>query len=65
MPKVKTNRGAAKRFRQTKSGGFKRSRAFTNHLRTAKSAKRRRNLRKQIMTDSANAREVRKLLPNG
>lgn len=65
MPKAKTNRSAAKRFRRTKNGGFKRSHAFTGHLRTAKSAKRRRNLRKQVMADARNLDEIRKLMPNG
>ena len=57
MPKIKTNRAAAKRFKVTKSGKVKRTRAFTRHLKTGKSAKRRRNLRKAaILTDADEAR---------
>lgn len=63
MPKLKTNRGAAKRFKQTKNGGFKRHRAFNRHLKTAKTAKRRRNLSTATMLDAADQARVRKLLP--
>ena len=45
MPKIKTNRGAAKRFKKTASGKIKRSCAFTSHILTSKSRKRKRNLR--------------------
>ena len=63
MPKIKTNRAAAKRFRVTKSGKVKRTRAFTRHLKTGKSAKRRRNLRKAaILTDADEAR-IKDMLP--
>lgn len=65
MPKMKTNRAAAKRFRRTKNGGFKRSHGFTNHLRTSKSAKRKRNLRKQVMADPRDVKAIKSLLPNG
>jgi large subunit ribosomal protein L35 len=65
MPKVKTNRGAAKRFKRTKNGGFKHSHGFRNHLRGPKSPKRRRNLRKQVMTDARDLKAIRRLLPNG
>ncbi|MFP4500625.1 MAG: 50S ribosomal protein L35 [Candidatus Hydrogenedentota bacterium] len=65
MPKAKTNRGAAKRFKRTKNGGFKHSHGFTNHLRSAKSSKRRRNLRKQVMTDQRDLKSIKRLLPNG
>jgi len=63
MPKIKTNRGAAKRFKPTKNGGFKRGKAFGRHLKTAKTAKRRRNLRTAGMLDAAETPRVRKLLP--
>ena len=63
MPKLKTNRGAAKRFKATKNGGFKRSRAFARHLMTCKSSKRRRGLRKSTMLDGADLARVKKLLP--
>ena len=45
MPKMKTNRGAAKRFARTGSGGFKRSQAFARHILTKKTTKRKRQLR--------------------
>jgi large subunit ribosomal protein L35 len=63
MPKVKTNRAAAKRFRITKTGKFKRSKAFNRHLKTAKSSKRRRNLRKSGMVDSTDQARVQGMLP--
>jgi len=63
MPKMKTNRGAAKRFRRTKNGGFKRNKAFNRHLKTAKSAKRRRNLRHAGMLDPAEENRIKHLLP--
>ena len=63
MPKMKTNRAAAKRFRKTKSGKFKRSHAFTRHLKTCKSAKRRRNLRKRTVMSPEDTVQVRRLLP--
>ncbi len=46
MPKMKTNKSASKRFKVTKTGKIKRHKAFASHLKTHKSAKRRRNLRK-------------------
>ena len=45
MPKMKTNRGAAKRFKKTASGGFKRGHAFHSHILTKKDQKRKRGLR--------------------
>ncbi len=49
MPKMKTHRGAAKRFKKTGTGKLKRAHAFTSHILTKKSAKRKRNLRKLVM----------------
>ena len=46
MPKMKTHKGAAKRFRKTGTGKLKRAKAFKSHILTKKSAKRKRNLRK-------------------
>ena len=46
MPKMKTNRGAAKRFKATGGGRIRRSKAFSSHILTKKSTKRKRNLRK-------------------
>ncbi|MEN8189935.1 MAG: 50S ribosomal protein L35 [Thermodesulfobacteriota bacterium] len=63
MPKMKTNRGAAKRFKKTGTGKIKRSKAFTSHILTKKSTKRKRNLRKSTVVDSANAKSIRKILP--
>jgi len=63
MPKMKTKRGAAKRFKKTGSGKIKRSKAFTSHILTKKSTKRKRNLRKSGLVDPSNARVIRKILP--
>jgi large subunit ribosomal protein L35 len=63
MPKMKTKRGAAKRFKKTGSGKIKRSKAFTSHILTKKSTKRKRNLRKSGLVDSSNASTIRKILP--
>lgn len=65
MPKMKTNKSAAKRFKRTKSGKFKRSKAFGAHLLTHKSAKRRRNLRKSGILTAADTRRVKGMLPYG
>ncbi len=64
MSKLKTHRGAAKRFRKTGSGKFKRSQAFTSHILTKKSTKRKRQLRSALMICKADHMSVRKLLPN-
>ena len=64
MPKMKTNRGAAKRFRLTGSGKFKRAQAFTSHILTKKSTKRKRQLRSTLMVCKADHMSVRKMLPN-
>jgi len=63
MPKMKTNRGAAKRFKKTGSGKIKRNKAYTSHILTKKSTKRKRGLRKSGLVDSANAKAIRKILP--
>ena len=63
MPKIKTNRGAAKRFRRTKNGGFKRGKAFNRHLKSCKSSKRRRNLRQSGLVDATEKARIKKLLP--
>lgn len=62
MPKMKTNRGAAKRFRQTGSGGLKRKKAYASHILTKKSTKRKRNLRQQTGVSSADIKRVEKML---
>jgi large subunit ribosomal protein L35 len=63
MPKMKTNRGAAKRFKKTASGGFKRAQAYKNHILTKKSTKRKRHLRPAEQVDHADVPMIRRLLP--
>jgi len=63
MPKVKTNRGAAKRFKATGSGKIKRSKAFTSHILTKKSTKRKRNLRKSGLIAESDQKAVKRMLP--
>ena len=63
MPKLKTNRAAAKRFKKTKNGKFKRHMAFGRHLFNGKSPKRRRNFRGAKMADSADVPRIKRLLP--
>ena len=64
MPKMKSNRGAAKRFRRTGGGGFKRAQSFRNHILTKKSTKRKRQLRSTLTICKADHMSVRKMLPN-
>lgn len=63
MPKLKTNSGAAKRFRKTGSGGFKRGQSFKRHILTKKSAKRKLHLRGGTMVHESDVAMVRRLLP--
>jgi large subunit ribosomal protein L35 len=63
MPKIKTNRGAAKRFKITGSGKISRNKAYSSHILTKKSSKRKRNLRKSGLVDSTNLKQVSKLVP--
>ncbi len=63
MPKMKTHRGAAKRFKATGSGKIRRSKAFTSHILTKKSTKRKRNLRKSGLISASDSRAVRRMLP--
>ncbi len=63
MPKLKTNRGAAKRFSRTARGGYKRSQSHLNHILTKKSSKRKRQLGKTLRVADADTGAVRKLLP--
>ena len=63
MPKIKSNSGAAKRFKKTGSGKFKRSQSHLNHILTKKSTKRKRHLRSVILVDAADHAAVKKLLP--
>jgi len=63
MPKLKTHRGAAKRFSLTSTGKVKRSKAFASHILTKKTTKRKRTLRKSALVDSANAKGIKRLIP--
>ena len=63
MPKLKTNRAAAKRFKKTGTGKLKRNKAYKSHILTKKTTKRKRNLRKPAMTDSTNVKNMKKVLP--
>ncbi len=63
MPKMKTNRGAAKRFKLTGTGKLKRNKAFSSHILTKKSTKRKRGLRQSDIVDSANAKAIKRILP--
>jgi large subunit ribosomal protein L35 len=63
MPKLKTHRGAAKRFSVTKSGKIKRSKAYKRHILTKKSTKRLRGLRKTAYISAVEEKKIRKLLP--
>jgi len=63
VPKLKTNRGAAKRFVRTASGKFKRAQSHFNHILTKKSPKRKRHLRPGRLVDAADQAAVRKMLP--
>lgn len=63
MPKIKTNSGAAKRFKKLKSGKIKRMKAYKSHILTKKSKKRKRNLRKSAIVGSANLKAIKKMLP--
>ena len=59
MPKMKTSRAAAKRFKTTGTG----NKAYKSHILTKKSTKRKRNLRKDIVTDATNSKVMKKILP--
>ena len=63
MPKIKTSRAAAKRFKKTGSGMLKRMKAYKRHILTKKSAKTKRTLRKAVMTDATNVKVMKKILP--
>lgn len=63
MPKMKTHRGAAKRFSLTKSGKVKRSKAYKRHILTKKTTKRTRNLRKTGYIAECEEKNIKKLIP--
>ena len=61
--KMKTKRSAAKRFKVTGTGKLMRNKAYKRHILTKKSAKVKRNLRKSVITDSTNEKNMKKILP--
>ena len=63
MPKMKTNRGAAKRFRKNGSGGFKRGQSFRRHILTKKSTKRKRHLREGVQVAAVDLPMLNRMLP--
>lgn len=63
MPKMKTHRASAKRFKRTANGGLKRHHAFTGHRFHGKTKKQRRQLRGLSMMDKSNVKRYKKLLP--
>lgn len=65
MPKIKTNRAAAKRFKKTGTGKFVFRKSHASHILTKKTRKRKRNLRLSQIIDKTNERELRQLMPNG
>nr|WP_295969929.1 50S ribosomal protein L35 [uncultured Bacillus sp.] len=64
MPKMKTHRGAAKRFKKTGTGQLKRDHAYTSHLFANKSTKQKRKLRKRSLVSSGDYKRIRHLLDN-
>lgn len=65
MPKIKTNRAAAKRFKRTGTGKFVFAKSHASHILTKKSRKRKRALRQAQIVKKSDQREIRLLLPNG
>lgn len=63
MPKLKTNRGASKRFTTTGTGKLARNKAFASHIMTKKSRKRKRSLRKPTLIDRTDRKRVARMLP--
>jgi len=63
MPKIKTNRGAAKRFRKTGTGKIRRNRAFTSHILTKKTTKRKRDLRQGTLVAAVDQKNISRLIP--
>lgn len=62
MPKMKTHRGAAKRFKRTSTGKIKRRHAYTSHILEKKSQKRKRNLRKSAIMFKGDAKRISKII---
>ena len=62
MPKIRTNRGAAKRFRLTGTGKVKRTKAYASHILTKKSSKRKRNLRQSAIMSAADEKRAKLMI---
>ncbi len=62
MPKMKSHRGACKRFRVTKSGKIKRNKPYKSHILTKKDAKRKRGLRKATVLKTANEKTIKNMI---
>lgn len=63
MPKIKTRRGAAKRFKMTGSGKIRRRHAYLRHILSSKTRKQKRNLRRSALVAESDAKSIRKLVP--
>ena len=63
MPKLKTHKGAAKRFKKTGTGKIKRRHAFARHILTSKARSRKRRLGAAVIADDANQPEIKRMLP--
>ena len=63
MPKIKTNRAAAKRFKKTGTGKLKRMKAYKSHILTKKTTKKKRELRNATIVDATNVKNMKKILP--
>jgi len=63
VPKLKTNKSAAKRFRITASGKIKRNKGYKQHILSTKSKKRKRHLRQSTMVSAAESKNIRLLIP--
>jgi large subunit ribosomal protein L35 len=64
MPKLKTHKGAAKRFKKTGTGKFVRAKAFKQHILTSKSRSRKRGLKGTVIVSPADAAKLRHMLPD-
>ncbi len=64
MPKLKTKKTVAKRFKLTKTGKVKRSKAYKSHILTKKNSKRKRKLRRGAITDKTNVKAIKMVLHN-
>ena len=63
MPKIKSHRGAAKRFKKTGTGKFLRSKAFKRHILTSKPTRRKRHMRGSVLVSDADVARLKKMLP--